>query len=80
MSCSLVLTALANECYYNVISYLQEAFKIILSDPNVSEILVNIFGGIMRCDVIAEGIVNAAKNLNIQIPVIVRLQVRFLYT
>ncbi|CAD0195471.1 unnamed protein product [Chrysodeixis includens] len=51
-----------------------EAFKIILSDPNVSAILVNIFGGIMRCDVIAEGIVNAAKNLNIQIPVIVRLQ------
>ncbi|XP_045529873.1 succinate--CoA ligase [ADP-forming] subunit beta, mitochondrial isoform X2 [Pieris brassicae] len=51
-----------------------EAFKIILSDPNVSAILVNIFGGIMRCDVIAEGIINAAKNLDIQIPVIVRLQ------
>ncbi|KAJ2946403.1 hypothetical protein O0L34_g12441 [Tuta absoluta] len=51
-----------------------EAFKIILSDPNVSAILVNIFGGIMRCDVIAEGIITAAKNLNIQIPVIVRLQ------
>ncbi|KAG6458662.1 hypothetical protein O3G_MSEX010980 [Manduca sexta] len=51
-----------------------EAFKIILSDPKVSAILVNIFGGIMRCDVIAEGIINAAKNLNIQIPVIVRLQ------
>ncbi|KPI93344.1 PREDICTED: succinyl-CoA ligase [ADP-forming] subunit beta, mitochondrial [Papilio xuthus] len=51
-----------------------EAFKIILSDPKVSAILVNIFGGIMRCDVIAEGIITAAKNLNIQIPVIVRLQ------
>ncbi|KAM3966497.1 succinyl-coenzyme A synthetase beta subunit, ADP-forming [Aphomia sociella] len=51
-----------------------EAFKIILSDPKVTAILVNIFGGIMRCDVIAEGIINAAKNLNIQIPVIVRLQ------
>ncbi|KAI8429906.1 hypothetical protein MSG28_000384 [Choristoneura fumiferana] len=51
-----------------------EAFKIILSDPKVSAIMVNIFGGIMRCDVIAEGIINAAKNLNIQIPVIVRLQ------
>ncbi|CAH2263048.1 jg10838 [Pararge aegeria aegeria] len=51
-----------------------EAFRIILSDPKVSAILVNIFGGIMRCDVIAEGIINAAKNLNIQIPVIVRLQ------
>lgn len=53
----------------------QEAFRIILSDPNVTAILVNIFGGIMRCDVIAEGIINAAKTLNIQIPVIVRLQV-----
>lgn len=52
-----------------------EAFKIILSDPKVTAILVNIFGGIMRCDVIAEGIITAAKNLNIQIPVIVRLQV-----
>ncbi|KAJ8734795.1 hypothetical protein PYW08_014045 [Mythimna loreyi] len=51
-----------------------EAFTIILSDPNVTAILVNIFGGIMRCDVIAEGIVTAAKNLSIQIPVIVRLQ------
>ncbi|CAK1548538.1 unnamed protein product [Leptosia nina] len=51
-----------------------EAFRIILSDPKVSAILVNIFGGIMRCDVIAEGIINAAKNLDIQIPVIVRLQ------
>ncbi|VVC94179.1 unnamed protein product [Leptidea sinapis] len=51
-----------------------EAFRIILSDPKVTAILVNIFGGIMRCDVIAEGIINAAKNLNIQIPVIVRLQ------
>ncbi|XP_026323443.1 succinate--CoA ligase [ADP-forming] subunit beta, mitochondrial isoform X2 [Hyposmocoma kahamanoa] len=51
-----------------------EAFKIILQDPKVTAIMVNIFGGIMRCDVIAEGIINAAKNLNIQIPVIVRLQ------
>ncbi|XP_049887352.1 succinate--CoA ligase [ADP-forming] subunit beta, mitochondrial isoform X2 [Pectinophora gossypiella] len=51
-----------------------EAFKIILADPKVSAIMVNIFGGIMRCDVIAEGIITAAKNLNIQIPVIVRLQ------
>lgn len=51
-----------------------EAFRIILSDKNVQAILVNIFGGIMRCDVIAEGIITAAKNLNIQIPIIVRLQ------
>lgn len=54
---------------------MQEAFSIILLDPAVTAILVNIFGGIMRCDVIAEGIVTAAKNLNIQLPVIVRLQV-----
>ncbi|CAH0699027.1 unnamed protein product [Spodoptera exigua] len=51
-----------------------EAFKIILLDPSVTAILVNIFGGIMRCDVLAEGIVTAAKNLNIQLPIIVRLQ------
>ncbi len=50
------------------------AFRIIVSDPNVQVILVNIFGGIMRCDVIAEGIVAAAKELDLQIPVIVRLE------
>jgi succinyl-CoA synthetase beta subunit len=50
-----------------------EAFKILLSDPNVKGILVNIFGGIMRCDVIAQGIVAAAKVTNIQVPVVVRL-------
>lgn len=58
----------------------QEAFKIILSDPKVSAILVNIFGGIMRCDVIAEGIVAAAKELNIKIPVIIRLQVSIFFS
>jgi succinyl-CoA synthetase beta subunit len=50
------------------------AFKIILSDPNVKGILVNIFGGIMRCDVIAEGIVAAAKELHIHVPLVVRLE------
>lgn len=50
------------------------AFKIITSDPNVKSILVNIFGGIMRCDVIALGIVNAAKTLGLKIPVVIRLQ------
>merc|ERR1712053_51153 len=44
------------------------------SDPQVKAILVNIFGGIMRCDVIAEGIVSAAKNLNMTVPIVVRLQ------
>lgn len=50
------------------------AFKIILSDPNVKGILVNIFGGIMRCDVIARGIVAAAKNVQIDLPLVVRLE------
>ena len=53
----------------------KEAFKIITSDPKVHCILVNIFGGIMRCDVIAEGIIAAAKDLNMQMPVVCRLQV-----
>lgn len=51
-----------------------EAFKIISSDPHVSAILVNIFGGIMRCDVIAEGIIAAVKELGLKLPLIVRLQ------
>tara|TARA_B100000530_G_scaffold94828_1_gene58448 strand:- start:599 stop:1795 length:1197 start_codon:yes stop_codon:yes gene_type:complete len=50
------------------------AFKIILSDPNVEGILVNIFGGIMRCDVIAEGIVAAAREVSLQVPLVVRLE------
>ena len=51
-----------------------EAFKIILSDPNVNGILVNIFGGIMRCDIIAEGIVTAAREMHITVPLVVRLE------
>jgi len=50
------------------------AFKIILSDPNVEGILVNIFGGIMRCDVIAEGVVAAARELQLSVPLVVRLE------
>ncbi|NKB56159.1 MAG: ADP-forming succinate--CoA ligase subunit beta [Alphaproteobacteria bacterium] len=50
------------------------AFKIILSDPNVEGILVNIFGGIMRCDVIAEGVVAAAKEVSLSVPLVVRLE------
>jgi succinyl-CoA synthetase beta subunit len=50
------------------------AFKIILSDPNVKGILVNIFGGIMRCDIIAEGIITAAKELALSVPLVVRLE------
>jgi len=51
-----------------------EAFKIILSDQNVKGIFVNIFGGIMKCDVIAEGVVEAAKQVGLQVPLVVRLE------
>jgi succinyl-CoA synthetase beta subunit len=51
-----------------------EAFKLILSDPAVKGILVNIFGGIMRCDIIADGIVAAAKEVNLSVPLVVRLE------
>ena len=51
-----------------------EAFKIILSDKNVEGILVNIFGGIMRCDIIAEGVVAAAKEVKLSVPLVVRLE------
>ena len=50
------------------------AFKIILADPNVEGILVNIFGGIMRCDVIAEGVVSAAREVQLSVPLVVRLE------
>ena len=51
-----------------------EAFKIILSDKTVKGILVNIFGGIVRCDLIAEGILSAVKEVNVDVPVVVRLE------
>ena len=51
-----------------------KAFSIILQDPNVKVILVNIFGGIMKCDIIAEGVLAAAKELSIQVPLVVRLE------
>ncbi len=51
-----------------------EAFKLILSDPNVAGILVNIFGGIMRCDVIAGGIIAAAREVSVDVPLVVRLE------
>jgi len=52
----------------------EEAFRIITGDTRVKALLVNIFGGIMKCDIIAEGIVNAAKNLELKVPLIVRLE------
>ena len=51
-----------------------QAFKIIVSDPNVKGILVNIFGGIMKCDIIAEGIIAAAKEVSLKVPLVVRLE------
>jgi succinyl-CoA synthetase beta subunit len=51
-----------------------KAFKIILKDPEVKVVLVNIFGGIVRCDLIAEGIVAAIKEVGIEVPVVVRLE------
>ena len=51
-----------------------EAFKILISDKKVKAILVNIFGGIMRCDIIAQGIINAAKTVKLSVPLVVRLE------
>ncbi len=56
------------------VQQITQAFKIITSDPKVKGLLVNIFGGIMRCDVIAQGIIEAAKTLNLQVPLVVRLE------
>jgi succinyl-CoA synthetase beta subunit len=52
----------------------ENGFRIILSDPNVKGILVNIFGGILRCDVLADGVVRAAKKTGINVPVVVRME------
>ena len=51
-----------------------QAFKIILSDARVRGVLINIFGGIMRCDVLAQGVVDAARELSIKVPLVVRMQ------
>jgi len=52
----------------------KNAFRILLSDPNVKAVFVNVFGGILRCDVLASGIVNSAKELNIKVPMVVRME------
>ena len=52
----------------------ENAFNILLSDPNVRAVLINIFGGIMRCDIVAAGVVEAAKKMGIKVPVVVRLE------
>ena len=53
---------------------MSEAFKLILSNSSVSAILVNIFGGIVRCDLIAEGIIGAVEEVHVDVPVVVRLE------
>ena len=53
---------------------IEQAFGILLSDPNVKAIFINIFGGILRVDVLAQGVVNAARNLNVKLPIILRLE------
>src|SRR5207237_6646232 len=52
----------------------KNAFRILLSDPNVKAVLINIFGGILRCDTLATGVVAAARDLNIKVPVVVRME------
>ena len=58
----------------NALEKVKEAFKLILTDENVKAILVNIFGGIVRCDLIAEGVVAAAAELGVNVPLVVRLE------
>lgn len=53
---------------------MSEAFKIILSDTAVKAVLINIFGGIVRCDIIAEGIIGAVKEVGVSVPVVVRFE------
>jgi succinyl-CoA synthetase beta subunit len=53
---------------------IENAFRILLSDPNVKGVLVNIFGGILRCDVLADGLIRAARTLQIKVPVVVRME------
>jgi succinyl-CoA synthetase beta subunit len=52
----------------------KNAFKILVKDPSVKGVFINIFGGILRCDVLASGVVAAAKELNLKIPVVVRME------
>ncbi len=52
----------------------ENGFKLLMSDPAIKAVLINIFGGIVRCDIVAQGVVEAAKNVNINVPLIVRLE------
>jgi succinyl-CoA synthetase beta subunit len=52
----------------------ENGFRILMSDPNVKAVLINIFGGIVRCDRVAEGVVQALRNVQVNVPVVVRLE------
>ena len=52
----------------------KNAFRILLSDPNVKAVFINIFGGILRCDVLATGVVKAARELDVKVPIVVRME------
>ena len=52
----------------------KNAFRILLSDPDVKAILINIFGGILRCDVLAEGVIAAVRDLSVKVPLVVRME------
>src|SRR5690606_11441819 len=56
------------------VNQVKNAFKILISDPNVKAVLINIFGGIMRCDTVAEGVVQAVRDTGVNFPVVVRLE------
>jgi len=53
---------------------IRNAFKILMSDANVKAVLINIFGGILRCDVLAEGVIAAVKDLHVEVPIVVRME------
>jgi succinyl-CoA synthetase beta subunit len=53
---------------------IEHAFRILISDPNVKAVLINIFGGILRCDRLAEGVIKAVKNLGVALPIVIRME------
>jgi succinyl-CoA synthetase beta subunit len=53
---------------------IRNAFRILMADPNVAAVLINIFGGILRCDVLAEGVIAAVRQLNVTLPVVIRME------
>jgi succinyl-CoA synthetase beta subunit len=53
---------------------IKNAFRILMSDPNVRAVLINIFGGILRCDILAEGLIAAVKDLGVRVPIVIRME------